>query len=160
MAVTMKRPAGSKVRTKAAKGTGSGVARKKSAATSRSKRPAANASKLLKLRPKKRYFALRHGESEANVAGIIISDPKVGTKRYGLTKKGIAAVRVSAAAFAKKVTAQRPFAVEIIASDFKRTMETARTFRSALLKELRPWRKKHGDACQTSVGSCLLWLAS
>ena len=31
---------------------------------------------------------MRHGESEANVAGVIVSDPEQGCHGYGLTEKG------------------------------------------------------------------------
>ena len=37
---------------------------------------------------KNRYFAMRHGQSEANAAGIIVSDPANGCPRYGLTPLG------------------------------------------------------------------------
>ena len=43
-----------------------------------------------------RYFALRHGLSEANVAGIISSDPGVGTTVHGLTAEGRMQARRSA----------------------------------------------------------------
>jgi broad specificity phosphatase PhoE len=39
-----------------------------------------------------RYFALRHGTSEANVAGIIASSPDNGLRSFGLTKEGRADV--------------------------------------------------------------------
>ena len=35
-----------------------------------------------------RYIGLRHGQSEANVAGIISSDPKIGSETHGLTALG------------------------------------------------------------------------
>ena len=35
-----------------------------------------------------RFFVVRHGESEANVARLIISDPAAGTKAFGLTEPG------------------------------------------------------------------------
>jgi hypothetical protein len=34
------------------------------------------------------FFGIRHGESEANVAGLIVSAPEVGTQKYGLTERG------------------------------------------------------------------------
>ena len=37
---------------------------------------------------KNRYFALRHGLSEANVAGVISSLPAIGTTIHGLTMEG------------------------------------------------------------------------
>ena len=35
-----------------------------------------------------KYLIMRHGESEANVAGLIVSDPAIGCERYGLTELG------------------------------------------------------------------------
>merc|ERR1719330_655175 len=89
-----------------------------------------------------RYFALRHGESEANVAGIIIGDPEVGTQRYGLTARGREAVAAAAEKFASSVLGlvagsedsgplQLP-SIHIYASDFKRTQETAKIFATTL----------------------------
>lgn len=34
------------------------------------------------------YYAMRHGQSEANVRGIIVSDPTVGIDDFGLTAEG------------------------------------------------------------------------
>jgi len=44
---------------------------------------------------------MRHGHSEANEQGIIVSRPEIGTRRYGLTEKGRAQVEASARAFDK-----------------------------------------------------------
>lgn len=101
------------------------------------------------LRLRHRYFVLRHGESEANVAGIITSDPEVGTKKYGLTAKGRAVTEASAENFATSVlglpaagegraaagegATQLP-SVRIYASDFKRTRETSQIFAETLAK--------------------------
>ena len=46
---------------------------------------------------KNTYYAFRHGQSQANVDGIIISDPDVGTKEYGMTEEGIRQVYTSIA---------------------------------------------------------------
>ncbi len=46
---------------------------------------------------KNRYFALRHGESTANIAGIISSLPSTGTTTHGLTDKGRLQAREAAA---------------------------------------------------------------
>lgn len=37
---------------------------------------------------KNRYFIIRHGESKANVRGILLSHPKEGTVGFELTRKG------------------------------------------------------------------------
>jgi len=67
------------------------------------------------------YYIIRHGESEANVSGLIVSSPETGISSYGLTEKGKAMVEksVTAAAFTSPVS-------KIISSDFKRALETAR----------------------------------
>jgi hypothetical protein len=43
-----------------------------------------------------RYFALRHGQSFANLEGIISSNPDVGTVTHGLTTSGRVQARVAA----------------------------------------------------------------
>jgi hypothetical protein len=45
-------------------------------------------SKLVGKPLRNRYFVVRHGESEANVAGLISSDPAISTKIHGLTHRG------------------------------------------------------------------------
>ena len=45
---------------------------------------------------KNKYYAFRHGESQANVEGIIVSDPSIGTAKYGLSEKGRGQVEESA----------------------------------------------------------------
>lgn len=80
---------------------------------------------------KNRYYAFRHGESRANVEGIIVSDPDVGIYRYGLSEKG----RVQVQASAEKLAMLIQDAV-IVSSDFLRAVETAEIVRSALDVEL------------------------
>ncbi len=67
------------------------------------------------------YSAFRHGESQANVEGIIVSDPAVGVNGYGLTEHGRMQVHQS-------VSEAGVFDADtlIVASDFKRTAETAK----------------------------------
>jgi glucosyl-3-phosphoglycerate phosphatase len=69
---------------------------------------------------KNTYYGLRHGESQANVAGIIVSIPRIGTYNYGLTPNGIEQVRESVGKM--ELTGIEPL---IISSDFRRTRETA-----------------------------------
>ena len=66
-----------------------------------------------------RYFLMRHGESEANVADLIISYPETGCKRYGLSKQGRQQVRLSA------LESGLGSDTLIISSDFLRARETA-----------------------------------
>lgn len=61
---------------------------------------------------------MRHGQSEANEAGIIVSDPASGRERFGLTETGRAQAAVSL-----QNTAVRP--ALIVSSDFLRARETA-----------------------------------
>ena len=73
-----------------------------------------------------RYFLMRHGESEANKNDLIISDPKTGCQRYGLTERGKEQARESAE--------QSKLGKEtlIFASDFTRARETAEIAREVL----------------------------
>jgi probable phosphoglycerate mutase len=73
------------------------------------------------------YFAFRHGESRANVEGIVISDPAVGTTRYGLTAEGRRQVLAG-------IEAAEGFDSEtlIVSSDFKRAAQTAEMIRETL----------------------------
>jgi len=77
---------------------------------------------------KNRYFALRHGESEANAAGIIVSDPNNGVPLYGITAKGRDQAVESAEKFMGEVGADCQGDVLIYHSDFKRARETAEVF--------------------------------
>ena len=74
------------------------------------------------------YFALRHGQSLANVAGLIMSDPASACTEYGLTDTG----KEQAAQAAKDVRQAFLLAKDdyydslvILASDLKRAKETA-----------------------------------
>ncbi len=67
-----------------------------------------------------RFFAMRHGESEANARDLIVSAPAAGVADYGLSERG----REQAAA----ALAGCPLAgadTLIVSSDFKRALETA-----------------------------------
>ncbi|MEE9309513.1 MAG: histidine phosphatase family protein [Cocleimonas sp.] len=69
------------------------------------------------------YYALRHGESLANVAGLIVSTPENGIPNYGLSDKGRAQVErsVGLAISNNELNAK----THIISSDFKRAHESA-----------------------------------
>ncbi len=73
-----------------------------------------------------RYFLMRHGESQANKADLIISDPQVGCKLYGLTTRGREQVRDSVKA------SGLPAQTKIVSSDFKRAKDTAKIARETL----------------------------
>lgn len=68
---------------------------------------------------KNRYFLMRHGESEANLADLIISDPATGCVSYGLSPLGREQARASAT-----TSGLGPDTV-VVCSDFLRTRQTA-----------------------------------
>lgn len=76
---------------------------------------------------KNRYFVLRHGESQANAQGIVVSAPKDGTTKFGLTRKGTKQVEkaVREANILDKDTI-------IYSSDFTRVRETAEIAKKVL----------------------------
>jgi len=71
------------------------------------------------------YLIMRHGESEANVAGLIVSDPAIGCARFGLTDNGRQQVVDSVTEYqiANKLTGKS--VSKIVCSDFLRTKQTA-----------------------------------
>eukprot|EP01116_Phalansterium_solitarium_P023176 TRINITY_DN797_c0_g1_i3.p1 TRINITY_DN797_c0_g1~~TRINITY_DN797_c0_g1_i3.p1 ORF type:complete len:744 (-),score=203.97 TRINITY_DN797_c0_g1_i3:161-2392(-) len=69
-----------------------------------------------------RYFALRHGISRANEAGVIVSSPDNGEKpEYGLHEKG----QQEASTVDLSPVLRGGLPVRIVASPFSRTVETA-----------------------------------
>lgn len=71
---------------------------------------------------RRRYFLLRHGRSEANDAGMIASRLSPAQPDAGLTEEGRHQVRRSAIRFRREFASQ---AIEIVASPFRRAVETA-----------------------------------
>ncbi|MCG8616417.1 MAG: histidine phosphatase family protein [Desulfobacterales bacterium] len=69
---------------------------------------------------KNRYYVLRHGQSEANVRHLVVSDPANGVDGYGLTETGKDQVRTSVSQFSGLGADTL-----IYSSDFKRARETA-----------------------------------
>jgi probable phosphoglycerate mutase len=67
---------------------------------------------------------MRHGESEANVLGVAVGDPRRGIEEFGLTDRGRRQAAESAVIF-KQSHSPIVDRIEIIASDFRRTRETA-----------------------------------
>ena len=70
-----------------------------------------------------RFFLLRHGRSQANEDGLIVSDPARGTQAYGLTAQGQAQVEQSVKAAERAGLADS--ALAIVSSPFLRAQETA-----------------------------------
>ena len=92
-------------------------------------------NKLLKfIGVKNTYFAIRHGESMANVEGIIVSAPENGIPKYGLSDKGRMQVEHSiGAALSENILDKN---IRIISSDFKRAHESAEIARKLLSIEV------------------------
>ncbi|MFT5664472.1 MAG: broad specificity phosphatase PhoE, partial [Gammaproteobacteria bacterium] len=68
---------------------------------------------------KNHYYVMRHGQSLANVDGLIVSQPENGLKSYGLSETGRQQIKAGIA------NSSLGASTRIIASDFKRTHETA-----------------------------------
>jgi len=81
------------------------------------------------------FFALRHGQSEANVAGLIASDPAVACHKFGLSATGQqqaqkAAQEIIRTAIAGSIdrgggTSKKYSGIAVISSDLLRAKETA-----------------------------------
>jgi probable phosphoglycerate mutase len=69
------------------------------------------------------YFLLRHGQSEANVLEIIVSNPVVGVEKYGLTPAGRS--QITSSVQHAKAQGQLDSSTLIYSSDFKRCRESA-----------------------------------
>ena len=71
------------------------------------------------------YFALRHGQSLANVEGIIMSDPARACTDYGLSEQGRNQATKAAEDVRQAFHAQDYDSLVILASDLLRAKETA-----------------------------------
>ena len=72
------------------------------------------------------FFALRHGQSEANVAGIIASDPAIASTKYGLSELGQQQARAAAQSIVQFYQQQQAYeGIAVISSDLLRAKETA-----------------------------------
>mmetsp|Transcript_23621 Transcript_23621/g.49203 ORF Transcript_23621/g.49203 Transcript_23621/m.49203 type:complete len:226 (+) Transcript_23621:101-778(+) len=71
---------------------------------------------------KNRYYAMRHGNSEANQEGLISSNPDVATVKHGLSNLGVEQVAKSIEGFIEREGAKD---VRVFCSDFKRAAMTA-----------------------------------
>jgi glucosyl-3-phosphoglycerate phosphatase len=86
------------------------------------------------------YWVLRHGQSEANVAKIIASNPDIACHNYGLSEMGKEQAALAGAdvieAFHERNNNRLPRLqkVVLLSSDFKRAKETAEIVRDKLLE--------------------------
>jgi len=79
-------------------------------------------NRILRLaRLKNRYFAIRNGESEANLISLVCGNPQVGVHNYGLTPNGREQVRESTRNY-KGLSS----GVLIYSSDFLSSRQTAK----------------------------------
>ncbi|KAL3791146.1 hypothetical protein HJC23_000566 [Cyclotella cryptica] len=84
------------------------------------------------------FYALRHGQSLANVAKIISSDPAISTVEHGLSDVGKEQAKLAGETFASdylKSASQHYQGVAIFTSDFRRARETASLFADELRKK-------------------------
>jgi probable phosphoglycerate mutase len=77
------------------------------------------------------YLIMRHGESEANVLKLVVTDPAVGTVSYGLTPTGYDQARNSTAASVNSGSSLNADTI-VISSDFLRARQTAEEARGVL----------------------------
>mmetsp|Transcript_25387 Transcript_25387/g.49558 ORF Transcript_25387/g.49558 Transcript_25387/m.49558 type:complete len:333 (+) Transcript_25387:26-1024(+) len=95
-----------------------------------------------------RYFALRHGQSEANVDNIISSLPSRGTTIHGLTGLGRLQARESAPLLLEAIGEGNIEKIVFCSSNFTRARQTAEEAAGAL-KELL--RETKGDATSSKL---------
>jgi broad specificity phosphatase PhoE len=81
---------------------------------------------------KNSYVALRHGQSEANIEGIISSDPAIGTTKHGLTISGRVQARKAATSLLEVCGRETVESLIFVSSDFVRARETAAECRDAI----------------------------
>jgi len=87
-----------------------------------------------------RYYALRHGQSLANVKGIISSDPSVATVEHGLSEVGWSQAQEAGQCVCDEALKRGFAGVAIVSSDFKRAWQTAQAVRATCLAAgLRVW---------------------
>lgn len=100
---------------------------------------AVHGSQLSAAKLRHRYMALRHGQSTANVAGIVSSNPAVATVDHGLTELGREQAAGAVGALAAGLTwgggRGGPTHVVVYSSDFTRAWETAEIFCAGLREE-------------------------
>jgi hypothetical protein len=109
---------------------------------------------------KNRYICVRHGESQANIAGLIVSDPNNGVHAYGLTDDGRSAVGKVKLDPRSKVTSrlqlswrarrfQMQWSFHPISSVRRRRLQSSPTRWAA-----RPQPPIHASGVQTRASDC------
>ncbi|WP_300671053.1 histidine phosphatase family protein [Desulfoluna sp.] len=82
-----------------------------------------------------RYFILRHGHSEANEQGLIVSSPENGIGAWGLSEKGKADVAQSIEKAIQNEWFNPRIKPVVVSSPFLRALETASIVKKALKAE-------------------------
>ena len=96
-----------------------------------------------------RYYVMRHGESLANVQGIISSDPAVAIENHGLSAVGRRQASDAADTFVEQLRSGTDHRIALFSSDFKRAVETAAALVQRLGRE--PQIHVYSGRVQTSV---------
>ena len=78
------------------------------------------------------YYALRHGQSMANVAQIIASNPDIATKKYGLSDLGKEQATKASHKVVQEFQSKNYDGILILSSDLLRAKETAEIVSLAL----------------------------
>jgi broad specificity phosphatase PhoE len=78
------------------------------------------------IQTKNRYYLMRHGESVANVKGLIVSSPENALGGFGLTNHG--SQQVMQAALNTRLDRE----TIIVSSDYRRALETAEIVKSVI----------------------------
>jgi probable phosphoglycerate mutase len=84
------------------------------------------------------YFALRHGQSMANVAKIIASNPEIACTKYGLSEVGKDQAIKAGETAAEVFQNEKYSGVLILTSDLLRAKQTAETVAEAVQKASIP----------------------
>lgn len=86
-----------------------------------------------------RFYALRHGQSLANVQGVISSDPSVATLEHGLSARGWEEAEAAALTVVREARTACS-GIVVCCSDFKRAHQTANAVHAcALAAGVRVW---------------------
>ena len=91
------------------------------------------------------YYALRHGQSLANVAGVISSDPRTACIGHGLSAVGRQQAEAAAVDVVAAAAKEGACGVAIISSDLRRAWQTASIVRAGVLAAgVRVWPASGG----------------
>ena len=87
-----------------------------------------------------RYYILRHGQSLANVEGVISSDPRIACLSHGLSDTGWQQAEAAAAEVVREAEASGAAGVVVVSSDLRRAWQTASSVRAGVLAAgIRVW---------------------